>query len=201
LLALLGFGVAVAVMANVSDHLDELSSGRITLWETVMQENVGDITVSGALFGVGGFEQNMLVSHDTVVAEARFARAHSDNAYLDLFVSLGAFGLLLFIMPLLMVCRVLIAAQSRHDKADPTERDIRVAVATMIGVLAQGIVVSNVPSLGNVMNVLCMTLVMAVWGHVCLLPRPQGSVVKSHAQTRPRLPSAARRVLVAEPSA
>ena len=118
--ALLGLGVAVAVMANVSDHLDELSSGRITLWETVMEENVGDITVSGALFGVGGFEQNMLVSHDTVVAEARFARSHSDNAYLDLFVSLGAIGLLLFVMPLLMVCRVLIAAQSRHDKADPT---------------------------------------------------------------------------------
>src|SRR5439155_20863835 len=116
-------------------------------------------------------------------------------------VSLGAFGLLLFIMPLLMVCRVLIAAQSRHDKADPTERDIRVAVATMIGVLAQGIVVSNVPSLGNVMNVLCMTLVMAVWGHVCLLPGLQRVAVASRAPARPRLPSAARRILTAEPSA
>ena len=201
LVALIGLGVSVAVIANVSDRLDELSSGRLTLWETVIDENVGELTVSGALFGVGGFQQNMLVSHDTVVADARFARAHSDNAYLDLFVSLGIIGLLLFIIPLLSVCRGLLVAQRRCNKGDPIERDIRVAVATIVGLLAQGIVVSNIPSLGNVMNVLGMSLVMAVWGHACLLPRRTGVRIANPTRVRGRLPSAPRRAWVPAPSA
>src|SRR5439155_25052998 len=61
LVGLIGLGVAVAVMANVSDRLDELPSGRITRWETVMEETVADLIVSGGLYGVGGFGHNVLV--------------------------------------------------------------------------------------------------------------------------------------------
>ena len=166
LLGVTFLAVAVAVGSQLDGRLDEISSGRLSLWETVISRNMGDMTTGEALFGVGGLEQTLLGSHDSVVAEARFTRAHADNAYLDLFVSLGLTGLVLFLCPLVLVARDLLVGIARYRQHDQLARDLRAALATLAGLLAQGIVVSNLPSLGNLMNLLCMTLVMAVWGHV-----------------------------------
>jgi len=165
LIGLMLFAIALPLGAGLADRLDELSSGRVSLWSAVIDENVGTVSVAEVLFGVGEFEQSILVSHDDVAASARFVRAHSDNAYLDLFLSLGLVGLLLFIGPLLWVARQLILLR---DVGLCPAREVRIAVATLAGFLVQGVVVSNVPSLGNVVNVLCMSLVMAVWGNVNL---------------------------------
>jgi len=166
LLAVVGLAVAVVVGSQLAGRLDQVSSGRLSLWEAVLERNMGDMTASEALFGVGALEQTLLVSHDNVVAEARFSRAHADNAYLDLFVSLGLVGVALFLYPLALVGRDLLAAIVRYRQYEQLTRDLRTAVATLAGLLVQGIVVSNLPSLGNLMNLLCMTLVMAVWGYL-----------------------------------
>jgi hypothetical protein len=165
LLAIGALAVAVALYAQLADRLDQISSGRLSLWEAVIERNMGDMTPGEALFGVGELEQTLLVSHDSVVAEARFARAHADNAYLDLFVSLGLVGVVLFVSPLVLVARDLLRAIARYHEYEALARDLRAAVATLAGLLVQGLVVSNLPSLGNLMNLLCMTLVMAVWGY------------------------------------
>ena len=166
LLAVSLLAVTVAVGSQLDGRLDQISSGRLSLWETVIDRNMGDMTTGEALFGVGSLEQTYLASHDSVVAEARFTRAHADNAYLDLFVSLGLVGVLLFLCPLVLVARDLLVGIARYRQHEQLARDLRAAVATLAGLLVQGIVVSNLPSLGNLMNLLCMTLVMAVWGHV-----------------------------------
>ena len=191
-------GVVIGVGAQLSDRLDELSSRRLSLWEALIEENVGDMTVSEMLLGVGDFEQTMLGTNDALVAGTRFNRAHGDNAYLDLFLSLGLTGVALFVCPLLFVGGDLVSGCNRRDNSGA--RDSRVAVATLVGLLVQGVVVSNIPSLGNLMNVLCMSLVMGVWGRECQLRRVQTKLMATAARVRRHdLYVAGRPLVPAEP--
>ena len=137
--------------------IDQITTGRLSIWRMTLEANLGKASASDYLLGVGNYK--IIMGRDGPssptkidIDHGRFARNHVDNAYLDILLQNGLIGFLLFFMPLVILMRrTRFNAVSADD--DHASRQARIALGCWVGILFQMTTASIIPSFGNVINI------------------------------------------------
>jgi len=161
-----GIGAAVGALLLLGtpmltvERADAISSGRLTIWQQLLEENLGTGGLPVVLWGAGrpqfdvrSLDRAHYREDDPMTrssrASARFTRVAFDNAYLDILVSTGLLGLLFGLYAWFRWWRWL-------SGLSPLSDDARVrsglAKALIAGTLAASFFWSCWPSMGSLLH-------------------------------------------------
>ncbi|WP_148210142.1 hypothetical protein [Candidatus Korobacter versatilis] len=158
----LGWGLALVILVAGGtgvtfdilgwDKVNDLSSGRLALYEYELNTHLLDRPVDEWLLGSSTFlqSQNTLVV-DEAGKEARFKRNQTDNAYLSMLLSHGMLGLFFFATPLLLLAQLLLKS---GKSAPPLSRShYQLGFAVWMAVAMTSLSESTLPSLGGIVPI------------------------------------------------
>jgi len=182
------FVVTMAFFLTVEPaDVDAFSSGRITMWQDALAATFQREPLQTVLVGPTSLPSAALWSYDEAAPDKVFLKFHIDNAYLELLLEAGLFGLLLFIAPYARIARFGLARI--RSGAEPDR--VRIwSLAIFAGVAVQSGLVSTLPTFNSPLGVFFLFAGAApLFG---LESGPRSSVAG-------RSPSAVRSVLPASP--
>lgn len=151
--------------------IDEFSSGRIGLWKSTLRTafeegNNASVFLFGPdhIRGSGGGAR--VGSYDPLTKEKNFSKYHADNSYLELFIESGALGMILFVLPYLLAVLVALRRIRRYR-----DRGTIWAVAVLLGIAAQSMFASTVPTFAAPVAFLFLTAVTVALGRAVAATR------------------------------
>ena len=152
------------------ERLNEVASGRILLWYSLLKTNLGSGEILPLLWGQTNLQFDTSsadwrkLNHMTIdafdrgsQAQATFTRIAFDNAYLDVLLMTGLIGLVLALWAWIRWWRAL---RAEPYESEFTRRSKGVARALIMGILVTGFFASSWPAIGNV--TVSFSLVLAI---------------------------------------
>lgn len=132
------------------DSVNEVSSGRIALWEDTIRLNYKNAKPLDYITGLSRFDVPYYMQKD-FRSGFQSSRGQIDNTYLGLFLQHGVLGSVLFLLPIFLINIRLFVALKYAD--DYLRRLIWLTIGCWFGFALQGTGLAMFPSFGNIVNI------------------------------------------------
>jgi len=142
-------------------------SGRFEIWGNLISQTFDNTTTVGRLLvgqgfvgGVGGFKSSSTPEGEFATTEFRISRW--DNGYIEAFISYGLVGLALFLWIFYKLLKDAFRVRSMSGIAKSVYNNVCLSIGLIAGILVMGLVVSNMPSVGNLIYAVLLPSGIAV---------------------------------------
>ncbi len=147
---------------NPMQQINYYSSGRIVIWQAAIQNTMESITTvllgSGNISGWTTVFQT--ISGDTIIKP--FQRFAVDNIYVEIFSLYGLVGLVLFLWAMFRIIKIGIVQLRNNEQNGLYKSRLSIAIGVMVAMLISSITSSNMPSMGNLLNIILLFVSVAV---------------------------------------
>lgn len=153
--SLLWFTWASATNTTQPDYMTGIlsPSGRFRVWESLVADTSDNTTIGRLLVGHGFVGSpggsKSLSTAEGGTATVGFWISRWDNGYLEALVSYGVIGLILFLWIFYELLKAAFRVHVIPGSTKPIQNNICLTIGIIFGILVMGLVVSNLPSVGN----------------------------------------------------
>ena len=146
--------LTITTRDNSLESINYTSSGRVYNWLSLikkMTNSVQNILFGSALNSMGWTTAFRTISGETVYS--LFRRYRIDNTYLDLSFQYGIPAMLLFVAVFHQLLRMAFSARRANSFKKPEYLNLNLAIGIIYGFSVYLLTTSNLPSLGNLTNI------------------------------------------------